>query len=274
MPKLVTIDVGPRTVPQEVRDLRKSSLEFHHTLGQPVIHKHKWNEDDLREGRAQRCPFHDPLYDRESDWCEYCFGTGYLGGWANGEIVYVSLADVQQDVFAQTPQGILVRQESPGMTAPWYPTMGDGDLIIEAEFHPHTWEVLDVYDRFMIQEVRPTTMRGPGFDNEIRGKRWLVGQEAIIDKIPRNSPEYVVPIDFDYNDVPLPPVDPNIDPDDYPPNTKFSAYEVGIRVVGFEPAAKSSRSQDIRVATAGTETAHTASIKLNADAGGSVVILD
>ena len=273
MPKLVDT-VGPRSVPQEIRDLRKSSLEFHHELGQPVIFKHKWNEEDLREGRAEPCPFHDDLYDRDSDWDEYCFGTGYLGGWANGEIVFVSIGDIQEDVFRVTEQGVLMHDEHPGMTAPWNPKMGDGDLIITAEFNSATWEVLDTYERYMIQEVTPTTMRGPGFDSEIRGKLFVVNQTAQIDRLPSNHTYYNVPIDFDYGNVPAPPPDPNVDPDDYPTGSLFSAYDVDVRITGKETGLSSAYTQDVRIAVAGIITSHTVDVRIFGEPEGTDVFLD
>jgi hypothetical protein len=274
MPKLAIESVGPRTVPQEIRDLRQSSIDFHEELGQPVIFKHKWNEDDLREGRAVKCPFHDTVYESDSDWDEYCFGTGYLGGWANGEIVYVSIADAQENVFRLNDQGILMHDSHPQMTAPWNPPMGDGDIIITAEFDPLTWDVLNTYERYQIQEVTPTTMRGPGFKSEVRGKLYVVNQTAQIDRIPRGNVIYDVPVDFDYGNVPVIPVDPNVDPDDFPPDTQFSAFEVAIRLTGFEPGLRSEYEQDIRLQVAGSIASYEQSIRLTGSGGGTHIILD
>jgi len=272
MPKLVD-NLGPRNVPQEIKDLRQSSLDFHHTLGQPVIFKHKWNEEDLRAGLATQCPYHDSLYGRDSDWDEYCFGTGYLGGWDQGKIVYVSIADTQEDVFRLTDQGILMRDTHPGMVAPWNPPMGDGDLIIVVEIDPLTNQVVDTYERYMVQEVTPITMRGPGFDAQKRGKLFVVNQQAQIDRLPYNNNLYQVPIDFDYGHVPDPPVDPNIDPDDYIPGTNISSFSVAVRVIGSEQGFTSVMTIPVRVRVApGSE--YTQDVRITGKDDGSHVFLD
>src|SRR4051812_22412692 len=135
--------LGPRSTPQDVRTLRKETFDFHLDKGQPVILKHHWNWKDVREGRAQRCPFHDIDYDGDGQWDPYCFGTGFLGGWADGVITFVTIGDTQQDTIRILPQGQLLFETHPGFTAPWIPKIGDTDLLITGEFDPMTWELLE-----------------------------------------------------------------------------------------------------------------------------------
>jgi hypothetical protein len=127
--------LGPRSTPQEVRDLRKASFDYHRTYGMPIVHKHKWNAQDVREGRAVRCPFDDISYDSGSIECPYCFGTGFLGGWDDGAITYITLADTPTDTIRPTSEGLLILETHPAFTAPWTPIMGDGDLIITADLN-------------------------------------------------------------------------------------------------------------------------------------------
>jgi hypothetical protein len=224
--------LGPRTDPEEIRNLRASSLDFHTTLGQLVIHKHRWNEMDVRKGLAQKCPLHDDILDQQDAYDNLCFGTGYLGGFSDGILVPVTFSDTQEDVFRPNSAGVLIHERHPGLTAPWYPELGDGDILIVGEFAANNFDITELGDRYILREVRPTTMRGPGYANTLHMKPYRVGQESMIDLLPYNHQFYNVPVNFDYNRVFIP-----------------AEFEMVGRLVAAEADASSSRVQDGRLNT-------------------------
>lgn len=265
--------LGPRSVPQEVRDLRQSSFDFHDTLGQPVIVKHRWNELDLREGRAQKCPFHDEYYDQDVSNCPYCFGTGYLGGYADGILTYATIADAQEDVFRLTETGLMLHDRSPQITAPWIPLLGDDDLIIVVELDS-SGDVADTYDRYTLKQVTPTTMRGPGFKNTTRNNRpFIVSQSSTIDVVPYGSILQDVPITFDYGDVPD-PIDPG--PPQPVPNGIWTWHDITVRVDGQEDKSHAHAQYDVRVTAESVLPMSQASwgVRLKASPDGTHVYVD
>ena len=254
--------VGPRSVPQSIRDLRQSSFNYHDELGQPVIVKHRWNEQDLREGLAKKCPFHDDYYDQDLSTCPYCFGTGYLGGYADGVLTYATIADSTEDVFRLTDQGLLLHDRSPQLTAPWTPKMGDNDLIITVELNPRTGEVLDTFDRYTLRQVTPTSIRGPGYKNTRNSLPYVVNQSATIDVVPYGSVLNDVPITFDYGSV---------------PGTGGTTVwaEVAVRVRGIEGQFPVSIEREVRITAPDVPGGSIAyDVKIQGKAGGTHVIID
>jgi hypothetical protein len=258
---LIDHNLGRRTDPQEIRNLRSSNFDLMTELGFPVIHKHKWNERDLELGLVRRCPNTD-IYGRDHSSDPICFGTGYVGGFADGKIVYVTLGDAPTQIIRPSPQGTLIMDQHPQMNAPWIPEMGDGDLIILADFDPSTWEVLDMHERYELREVNPTTIRGP----HLRGKsspsaRWRVGQSSQVDKLPWGHPFYDVPIVFD----------PGVVPDDDDPNLGGlqSSFEVPVRIRGEEIISSTSTSRDVRVQVAGTFANTSRDVRIEGEGGGT-----
>lgn len=264
--------VGPRSTPHDIRNLRKSSFDYHRDKGQPVIHKHRWNWRDVREGRAQRCPFHDVEYDSDSQFDPYCYGTGFLGGWADGVVTFVTISDVQQDTIRILPQGQLLFETHPGFTAPWTPLMGDGDLLITGEFDSSLWNLLTEDFRYVLQEVTPRTIRG---ERRNRGG-FRVHQQGNLDKLPDNHKWLTVPVVFDYNSVPPAPiVPPGGDPDDYPVvGSKVSTVQFNVRVTGQEGGPRVSTERNVKVTGLGTSSSRSQDVRLGADTHGTVVVFE
>lgn len=76
-------EVGPPVTPQEIKRLRRENMDFCRRMGQPVVLRHQWNEDDENAGLAQRCPAcFDGVYDQPRNDCPVCFGFG----WASVEL--------------------------------------------------------------------------------------------------------------------------------------------------------------------------------------------
>lgn len=256
--------LGSRTDPQDILDMRKASMDFHRTMGQLVIHKHKWNEQDVREGRAQHCPFHSDVYER-GEYDPYCFGTGYLGGFSDGVLVPVTIGDAQEDVFKPNSQGVLIHERHPGLIAPWTPDMGDTDIIIVVEIDPKTEDIVQMGDRYELREITPRTIRGPAFKTTRNMKPFKVSQDAMIDLLPYAHPFYNIPINFDYNNIPWPT------PPDYPipAGYKYASFEIGVHIVGEElQGTKSTRAQDVRMGTY-TQSTKEADVRIVGDSGGT-----
>lgn len=231
---LASRSLGGARTPHEVKELRQSSFEMHQSLGFPVIHKHRWNLKDLSDGLVQRCPLHDDLYNSDLAHDNICFGTGFVGGFADPTIVFVSLQDTQTDTIKISSTGVLVMDQHPQLTAPWTPEMGDGDLIILSDFNPGTWEIADTHERYVLQQVTPITMRGPDFkvQPETTRNRFRISQEAHVDKLPWGHTLYDIPVVFDSSIVPSDPTpdDPGVDPNFNGTYAESTSY--GVRIAG------------------------------------------
>lgn len=258
-----TYDVGPAaTTPREIRELRRHNLEFHHRLGNPVIFKRRKTLQDIEQGKADRCPYnYDSMYHSDISSCPYCFGTGILGGFDSGIIVFVTIGDAVTDQFQLTPQGLLTRMTHPQWTAPWKPQMHDGDLIILANFDPDTYDVISTDDRFEIDQVQPVTPRGGapvGFAknrdrnafNFIPRHDMLVSQSFRADLLPEGHPWYNVPVTEPElsSYPPLPSAPPGTDPDDYNViPSKTGQVSVVMRIEGGEPPSGYDQNTDVTV---------------------------
>ena len=261
--------LGPRSTPQEIRDLRKSSFDAQRTMGMPVIHKHRWTEIDVREGRAQHCPYHDVAYDQDSEFDPYCFGTGYLGGWADGIITFITIADTQEDQIRIGEGGVLLMETHPNFTAPWTPNMGDGDLLITGDFDVKSWDIITERERYLLEEVTPRTIRG--FQHKVQTREYKIQQEGMFDKLPHNHPWYNVPIIFDYNNLPpIPVVPPGGEPGEEGFLTTVTR-DIRISAIAGTP---SSTERELRITTRGDASQTETSIAVAGKSTGVVVVFE
>jgi|SRR6476469_5885141 len=263
--KLETVNfyTGPRSTPQDVIDMRRSTFDYHKTYGMPVIHKHRWNQRDLKNGLTIRCPYHyDTAYDQDFAGCPYCFGTGYLGGYADAQIIYGTFSDVREDRIKVGVGGVLMFDREPQVIFPWIPDMGNGDLIITGTFEEDQVTVIDTEDRFVLKEVTPVTLRG--YQRKVQTVEYKVQQNSMMDRVPDGDFLYDVPLIFDYGNLPLPPVvPPGNDPDNPPvPDVTESSTTRSIRIVGVLPVNGTQRLQDLRVTARGNTSQRTQSIQI------------
>jgi hypothetical protein len=207
--------VGDDTVPQDIRKLRQKILDYFTTLGQPVIFKHKWTVDDVTAGKAQFCPYcFNKVFKQPKQTDPYCFGTGFLGGFDAGVIVFVTLGDVARNTFTLTEQGILVQDSHPTCSAPWQPNFSDEDMIITGTLDSNKWDIEGLGQRYILGNVQPVQPRGskPSLDPTL----YQVSQQFQINAIQAEHPLWNVPVDFDYTSLPTPPsIPPGGDPDDF-----------------------------------------------------------
>jgi len=218
--------VGGAETPREIRRLRKNVLDYHRALGQSVVVKRRLTTLDVEKGEAVTCPYHnDPAYEQSRERCPYCFGTNILGGFADGTVTSVAIGDAQTDLFRLSEQGLFMREQHPQATAPWFPTLHDGDLIIAARIAPDGVTVLETGDRFELDEVTPVRPRGSaplGFaSRRDRGRLNFVGEDDMlvsqsfqVDFLPPGHIFYDVPVDFDAAALPPAPAEPEGGSDD------------------------------------------------------------
>lgn len=275
---LASRNLGGARTPNEVKELRQSSFELHESLGFPVIFKHRWNARDLQEGLVQRCPLHDDILDNDAAFDNVCFGTGYVGGYSDPYIVYVTLQDAATNTIKISQNGVLIMDQHPQLTAPWNPEMGDGDIIILADFRPGTWEVADTHERYELREVTPITMRGPGFGTqpEMTRNRFRISQESSVDKLPWDHPLYSLPLVFDPNVIPVDPShdDPGVDPNLEGTYAESPTY--GIRIAGTATGLTSSTSRAVGVAVVpgAANTGVSQGVRIRGEVGGVIVHID
>ena len=257
----VNFYLGPRSTPQDIRDMRQSTFEYHRMYGMPVIHKHRWNQRDVKEGRAVLCPYHDVAYDTDFSRCQYCFGTGILGGYADAQIIYATFSDATEDRIRVGPTGVLMFDREPQVIFPWLPDIGNGDLIIQAEFDNDTQTVIDTLDRFVLKEVTPVTIRG--FQRKVQTVEYRVQQNSQMDRVPDFDFLYDVPLVFDYGNLPSPPpVPPGGDPGDYPVEPITTSHTVDIRLIGILPSNGTAYDQPIRIVGLGDISSRTQAIAI------------
>lgn len=248
----VNFYVGPRSTPQEIIDMRRSTFEYHRMYGMPVIHKHRWNMQDVKKGRAQICPYHDVAYDQDYSRCPYCFGTGILGGYDDAQVVYATFSDATEDRIRIGPTGVLLFDREPQVVFPWLPDIGNGYLIIQAEFDEDNQTIIDTIDRYVLKEVTPVTIRG--FQRKVQTVEFKVQQNSQMDRVPDFDLLYDVPLVFDYNNLPNVPIPPGGDPGDYPipevgTETSTTRY---VRIIGILPVNGSEQPIDLRTVGYGT----------------------
>lgn len=274
--KLASRNLGGPKTPQEVKQLRKQAFEMEESLGFPVIHKHRWNILDLQEGLVQRCPLHDDLYEGDLTFDNVCFGTGFVGGYSDPTIVFITLRDTSTDTIRISSTGALIMDQHPQMTAPWTPEMGDGDLIILVDFAPGSWTVTDTHERYVLEQVEPITMRGPNFrfNPESVRNRFRVSQQSKVDKLPWGHHLYDVPIIFDSSVIPVDPTpdDPGVDPGFIGTYSESPSYAV--RVAGTEAPFISSATRGVSVAVAGDSASRTQGVSIKGTGGGVIVHID
>ena len=263
--------LGDVRTPQEIKDLRQSSFDFHEELGFPVVLKHRWTLKDFKDGKVERCPLHDDLYSSDGQWDSTCFGTGFVGGFADAEIVYITLSDAPTDTIKITEQGLLTLDHHPRLTAPWIPQLQDDDMLILAEFDPESWEILDLQERYVLETVNPVTVRGPNFQRVGRngvGKPLVVHQEAEVDKLPYGHAFYEVPLYFDAESAGGDVTPPDEDPDDPGTVGTFSEYDTVVKIRGAEQFFSSSHENVFVLAVAGDPSNTDTAIRIYGEAEG------
>lgn len=218
--------------PQDIKRNRRKVLDYLNRLGQPAVWKHKWTEEDVEKGRAQHCPYcRNVAYRQPTQNDPYCFGTGFLGGFDDGVLVWVTLGDTQQDVFKLTREGVLIRDNHPICQAPWNPTMSDGDLLLTVALADDLWSITEVGTRYIVNETTPVNPRGSR-SNPANAVLYPISQTFQVDQLQPNHPFAATPILFNSSNLPIAPtIAPGADPDNNIFNT--SIYDISVTIHGL-----------------------------------------
>jgi hypothetical protein len=229
---LTVREVGPPNTPQEIKRLRRQNVELCLKVGQPVVYRHMWNEDDEEDGYAKRCPAcYNTAYDQPRNDCPVCFGFTFVsvedslnanlwidttgrvvetttpgpgwvraprfGGFDRPVLTWLVEPDVAVDVFRINQQGTMVRTYEATGVAPWYPLLSDNDLCVNVDLSPNDYSITGTGDRFQLKMVQPMTVRGFGKRGRppgSGGQAFRVGQTFQMARSPDNQALYDVPV--------------------------------------------------------------------------------
>lgn len=201
-------------------------FRFH---GQPAVHMHMWDLADYDAGLVKRCPgCWDSMYGNVRNDCKVCFGTGYVstenntqgnfidirgrivtgdpgthlvapryGGFGPRTLTWIIEPDRAQDVFKLTQQGALVKVQNADAYAPWFPLMGDNDLLINVNVD-RGYNILGESLRLQLKMVTPQSLRGWGRrQRSLRESEYLIGQQFEVNQIQQGTILTEVPVDPD-----------------------------------------------------------------------------
>jgi hypothetical protein len=214
-------DVGSPQTPQDIRRFRREVGDLLRRMGEPVVHLHAFTIDELDAGKVKRCPACIVDYnDQPRKDCPVCFGTGIVsleinpnqwidddgfptntptdtpmplyGGWGGPTLTRVVQPDVSTDEFRLTSEGVLTQVQQAQGYAFWEPEMFDGDLLINVSVAKDNVTVNGVYDRFILRQVMPMTIRGWGIRE--MNRRHIAGQRFEMDKVPPRDKAQNVPV--------------------------------------------------------------------------------
>lgn len=225
---------GDAQTPEEIRNMRQSSADAYMRMGTPVLLKKRYNAEDVELGVAVEAASLDPIYGQATYATDtLSYGVGYCsldtqpGEWYNptdgslvaapvqpsntvvapryrgygpGFLTYAILPDRPEDAWKLTPQGALIRQQTAMVQLPWWPQVGDNDLLITVQVAPNGY-VTQAFEFYQLKMVTPITMRGLDrggnreFAANAAGNRFWVGQQAEMVKIPSNDITCQVEID-------------------------------------------------------------------------------
>lgn len=223
-------EVGPPNTPQDIKRLRRQNMDMCRKMGQPVIFRHMYNQEDVIAGIARQCPAcYNTVYDQVRNDCQVCFGFGFAsvenhdnpnlwidtngrivnttspkpewvrapkyGGFAEPVLTWLMEPDVAVDVFRINDQGIMTQTYDAQGVAPWYPKLGDNDLCINVTLGNNDFSILAAHERFQLKMVQQITIRGFGkMGRPQGGQAYMVAQTFQMNKAPTNSSLYDVPL--------------------------------------------------------------------------------
>lgn len=238
--------LGDEGVPQDMLRRRRLSLETMRRMGTPVLIKHMFTIQDVEKGIAEASVGLDTVYQQPIHDDQLSYGIGYVSvekaprgewikpatetetaelviqeepepewepaplyrGFGPGYLTYAILPDAPEDVYKLTEEGSLIRTQQARLQLPWFPQVGDNDLLIPCEIDAAE-NILQTFERYQLKQVYPITMRGAaalqrdGFGHREQdtanltagGNRHLVGQQCEASKVPETDPIYKVETD-------------------------------------------------------------------------------
>lgn len=206
---------GPANTPQAIRRLRRQNYDMLRWIGESVIVMHRFGNEEVESGKAMPCPgCFDEVYGRERFDCRICFGVGFVsvqtdptlwidtdgrtvtdtdtgtgihaplyGGFDQPHMTYLIEPDTPTDLFKIDQAGALVRTKQAQGFGPWFPTLYDNDLCVNAVIDDQH-NIIESGDRFLLKMVQPITIRG--FGRRQRYQQYLIGQQFEMARVPNN----------------------------------------------------------------------------------------
>ena len=163
---------------------------------------------------TKRCPAcYDDVYAQPRSDCRVCYGSTIVSTetdptrWisTNGRLVesetevpaplwrgfgppvltWIMEPNAPEDVFKISEHGVLTRSEQNRGFAPWYPRMGDGDIVINVDVNKSTgYSVVETRERFLLATVTQETVRG--FGKMTTDRSYVVSQSFEMTRLPPN----------------------------------------------------------------------------------------
>lgn len=229
---------GDPDVPHDVRSQRQSNHEVMQRLGTPVLLKRRYNIEDVENGVARKAPtMDDTLYQptyatdalshgtgfvsvdtQSGEWYDPATGNLYISttnpspgtylsaprhrGYGPGFLAYAILPDRPEDVLKFTAQGTVIRSQNAIVQLPWWPALGDNDLLITCRLNSNG-AIAETFERYQLKMVTPITVRGEDnygnreFDGLAGGNRYWIGQQAEMVRVPYSPNEVIYTVEVD-----------------------------------------------------------------------------
>lgn len=226
---------GDPQTPPSLQKLRRNTLRTMQRFGTPVLLKRMYTAEDADNGVAVVSPTRDSVYGQsthvtddlsygvgyvsaetqDGEWYDPATGELYISddqpdetflpapryrGYGPGFLTYAILPDRPEDTWKLTPQGALTRQQQAMVQLPWWPQVGDNDLLITCQLEPNGL-IAETFERYQLKMVTPITMRGSDrlgereFVVNAGGNRYWIGQQAEMTKIPTHDIVYQLETD-------------------------------------------------------------------------------
>ncbi len=121
-------------------------------------------------------------------------------GYGPGFLTYAILPDRPEDQWKLTEQGALIRQQTAMAQYPWWPQLGDNDIVIIVTLDP-SGRIAQTHERYQLKMVSPITMHGIDnkgyreFEMNTNSNRYVVGQQSELTKIPTDDQLYQLEVD-------------------------------------------------------------------------------
>jgi hypothetical protein len=122
-------------------------------------------------------------------------------GYGPGFLTYAILPDRPEDQWKLSEQGALIRTQTAMVQLPWWPLVGDNDLIIVCKLDSNG-RIVQTYERYKLKMTAPITMHGRDrlgrreFEGvNANNNRYWVGWQAEMTLVPYPDEIYKLEVD-------------------------------------------------------------------------------
>lgn len=219
-----------RLTPNDIQHQRRSTWQAMKYMGQPVLIKHMYNDQDVQKGYAEPSANYDDIYQQTRNEDPLSYGIGLVSvekaddewvspdgdivksrvqpssehvpapkyrGFGPGYLTYIVQPDAAEDTFKLSSTGAFIKIQNAQAQMGWYPEVNDNDLIINVTLD-RNGRISESTDRFQAKMTNPISLRG--YDSKGRseysgdaGNRKVVNQQYEMSLIPHTSILYQVP---------------------------------------------------------------------------------